>query len=363
MSITMSTSSQFKDLNEFLAKHSAKNVSNNSSGLSITHTRIPDKDLNVYPGAYIIPREELPTFYGLYYNHIFEKKYKEYLTEKQLESGGPMAVDFDFRYNSDIITRQHTREHVRDMICVYLDKLKEYFIFEESKPFSIYIFEKPNVNRLADNSLTKDGIHMIIGIQVDHIIQMMIREKMITELPEYWDLPLINTWESVLDEGISKGCTNWQLFGSRKPGNEAYEFTHHYVINYDSADGNFMMDERKVTDFNMIKDFAKLSIQYDSHPKFEMNPKIIDAYNKRSENKIPKIKKSEQSFNHIINKYTKYDPTLPRINNILCPNPDCETNKGDKEREIIYIRYDDINMKYVYLCYECNTVWRINEKS
>ena len=75
------------------------------------------------------------------------------------------------------------------------------------------------------------------------------------------------------------------------------------------------------------------------------------------------IKKSEQSFNHIINKYTKFDPTLPRINNILCPNPDCETNKGSKEREIIYIRYDDVNMKYVYLCCECDVVWKINEKS
>lgn len=73
------------------------------------------------------------------------------------------------------------------------------------------------------------------------------------------------------------------------------------------------------------------------------------------------VKKSEQSFNHIINKYTKLDPTLPRINNILCPNADCGTNKDGKEREIIYIRYDDVNMKYVYLCCECDTVWKINE--
>jgi DNA-directed RNA polymerase subunit M/transcription elongation factor TFIIS len=73
------------------------------------------------------------------------------------------------------------------------------------------------------------------------------------------------------------------------------------------------------------------------------------------------IKKSEQSFNHIINKYTKLDPTLPRINTILCPNIDCETNTKDKEREIIYIRYDDTNMKYVYLCSCCNTVWKANE--
>lgn len=73
------------------------------------------------------------------------------------------------------------------------------------------------------------------------------------------------------------------------------------------------------------------------------------------------IKKSEQSFNHIINKYTKHDPSLPRINNILCPNSDCPTNKDGKDREIIYIRYDDVNMKYVYLCYDCETVWQINE--
>jgi len=72
------------------------------------------------------------------------------------------------------------------------------------------------------------------------------------------------------------------------------------------------------------------------------------------------IKKADNSFNHIINKYTKLDPTLPRINNIMCPNSDCNTNKGDKEREIIYIRYDDTNMKYIYLCSECNTVWQTN---
>lgn len=70
------------------------------------------------------------------------------------------------------------------------------------------------------------------------------------------------------------------------------------------------------------------------------------------------IKKNEQTFDHIINKYTKYDPSLPRINTILCPNPDCETNTKNTEREIIYIRYDDTNMKYVYVCSTCNTVWK-----
>ena len=74
------------------------------------------------------------------------------------------------------------------------------------------------------------------------------------------------------------------------------------------------------------------------------------------------LKKSDQSFNHIINKFTKYDPTLPRITKILCPNPDCPTNTKDVAREIIYIRYDDTNMKYVYLCSTCDTVWKTNEQ-
>ena len=70
------------------------------------------------------------------------------------------------------------------------------------------------------------------------------------------------------------------------------------------------------------------------------------------------IKKGEQGFGHIINKYTKLDPTLPRISKILCPNPECATNKKDEKREIIYIRYDDTNMKYIYVCSTCDTVWK-----
>jgi DNA-directed RNA polymerase subunit M/transcription elongation factor TFIIS len=75
------------------------------------------------------------------------------------------------------------------------------------------------------------------------------------------------------------------------------------------------------------------------------------------------LKKSKQEFTHIINKYTKLDPTLPRVSNILCPNAECLTNTENKPREIIYIRYDDTNMKYVYLCSSCDIVWKTEDKS
>ena len=287
MNEIMSNTSQFKDLNEFLAKHSAKNIKDQS----YTHGRIPNEELKIWGGSYIIPKEELALFYNFYYENVFINKKKEYLTEKQLEIGACIAVDFDFRYSHDVEQRLHTQEHIQDMILLYLDEIKEFYLFQENKPFDIYIFEKPNVNRLEDGSMTKDGIHMIIGIQMDHTMQLMLREKIIEKLPDMWDLPFINTWDSILDEGISTGKTGWQLYGSRKPKHEAYELTQHFNITYDNADGEFMMDELKVQDFDLRNNFAKLSVQYEKNPKFEINPKIIDTYNKRLENKTQKIKR------------------------------------------------------------------------
>lgn len=75
------------------------------------------------------------------------------------------------------------------------------------------------------------------------------------------------------------------------------------------------------------------------------------------------FKHNKQKYNAIINKYTKMDPTLPRINTIKCPNQSCNSNEAgkEKEREVIYLRYDDINMDFVYMCSTCDTVWNTEQ--
>ena len=104
------------------------------------------------------------------------------------------------------------------------------------------------------------------------------------------------------------------------------------------------------------------------------------------------LKKGNQKFNHIINEYTKMDPTLPRIYNVPCPNTQCpvnlakhDSNRGSSEaavaaaaaehsaaehsaaehsaanQEVIYMRYDDTNMKYLYICTTCDTVWKTDD--
>jgi len=296
MTTMLSTSaSHFNDLSEFLTNHNAKNKTGgnlNTNTKTITHTRIGNQELNVYGGSFSIEKDELPTFRRLYYEHVFVKNRKEYLTEKQLDNNGPILVDFDFHYDISVTKRLHTQEHIQDMIQLYLEELKELFVFEENKPFPIFVMEKPTVNRVIDKQMTKDGIHMIIGIQMDNTMQMMLREKVLSQIGDIWELPLTNGWDTVLDEGISKGCVNWQMYGSQKPGNEAYRLTYYLTAELDVQDNNWITTAKQIKEIDLLNDLQLLSAQYENHIKLEIHPNIQEEYTKRLEAKTHKIKKS-----------------------------------------------------------------------
>lgn len=69
---------------------------------------------------------------------------------------------------------------------------------------------------------------------------------------------------------------------------------------------------------------------------------------------------SGQQFEHIINKYTKYDPTLPRIV-LPCPNEKCKSNENaDKKADVLYLRYDNTQMRHLYMCTTCDYTWKTN---
>jgi DNA-directed RNA polymerase subunit M/transcription elongation factor TFIIS len=72
------------------------------------------------------------------------------------------------------------------------------------------------------------------------------------------------------------------------------------------------------------------------------------------------VERNEKHWQNYVNKYTKYDPTLPYDSSISCPNKECSTNTSsekDAERKVLHIRYDEENMKYLYLCFHCDYVW------
>ena len=368
-------------MEQFLKTHSIKK---DDKSLLSTHTRIGCKEPLIFGGSYNIESaKDIKEFHKLYYNHIFVKKNKEYLTERQIQNSyediikrnfsdnnkkksdekilklqnfcnnnnnnnhnnhnesdetkcgdngdddgddisgnrreekkdivyGPLLIDFDFRYDVNITTRQHTDDHIVDIINEYLEVIKQYLDFsgvcesenesKSKKTIPIYVFEKPNVNILKEDKeqLTKDGIHMIFGIQMDHILQQIIREKMITKLASIiTELPLKNTWEEVLDKGISMGTTNWQLYGSCKPQNETYKLVKHYeyiyaVTNNDSNgngngndDGDLVENELKANSVIPFNLFEKLTAQYTENMYIPVknNANIIKEYEKMYKSK------------------------------------------------------------------------------
>jgi len=76
-----------------------------------------------------------------------------------------------------------------------------------------------------------------------------------------------------------------------------------------------------------------------------------------NELKVSVYEKNPNAQTHI-NSWIKHDPTLPHMNTIKCPNVKCKTNEKDQTSDIIYFRYNDTEMKYMYLCTICDFNWK-----
>ena len=271
------TTAPCSTLTEFLKKYDYK--TSKCPDKIITHTKIPGKGVTK-GGSFYIPENKMNEFYRLYYKHLWEDGKKEFLTEAQInylndKKVGPILVDFDFRYNPLIKDRQHTSSHILDIIDLYLEEIKYMTVLNKNITINIYVFEKQNVNCLTNEKTTKDGIHMIISLAMKHSEQCFLRKRILKSIPNIWeDLPLKNDWDSVLDEGISSGKTNWQVFGSRKPNNEAYRMTYMYEANYDNDDTIWSLEEKKVSNFNFKDNLHLISARYTGYEELEIKESI-----------------------------------------------------------------------------------------
>lgn len=52
-----------------------------------------------------------------------------------------------------------------------------------------------------------------------------------------------------------------------------------------------------------------------------------------------------------------HDPTIPHVNDIECPFKEC-TKPTAAENDVMYMKYDYSNMKYVYKCCYCKKSWK-----
>lgn len=253
-----------------------------------THTRIGDHQ-KIHGGIYNIQDKDRETFLNEYFNAVFVKKKKEYLTEKQRQENAPFVIDIDIRYSTEIKTRQHTKEHIVDLLDIYARTLSTICDITNNFEIEIFVMEKDNVNIL--DTKTKDGIHIIFGILMDKQYQLLVRERVLNELTNCWgDLPMLNTKEDLIDEGVTRGTVNWQMYGSRKPHHEAYLVKYHYTIVWNQDKVMWDYTEHSIKDFDTKSKLEKLSVHYNLFPKLS----VKDEYKAIMTNKKKKANNTKQ---------------------------------------------------------------------
>jgi ribA/ribD-fused uncharacterized protein len=69
--------------------------------------------------------------------------------------------------------------------------------------------------------------------------------------------------------------------------------------------------------------------------------------------------RAAEGYKILLNEFTRRDPRLPHIKkDVKCPDPACDSNHGKADPDVIYIKYDAINMLYLYICDICGHQWR-----
>ena len=66
---------------------------------------------------------------------------------------------------------------------------------------------------------------------------------------------------------------------------------------------------------------------------------------------------TEDFHKQYVSPYIAYDPTLPRINFIPCTSKAC-TRPANRPHEVILVKYDSVDMRYLYYCCYCGVYWK-----
>ena len=327
----------YPDFNDFLRQHRA------TDGMTTTHTRIGDSKnvygKNVYGGKYHIPDDKLDIFHELYYQNSFVENRKEYLTEVQPKINPPTYLDFDFKHEKDVNTRQITDEKLREFSEFLLDTISSCCDDENVNNVKGFVMMKDKVNEKDD--FTKDGIHYQFNLTMPRPAQKYLREIILKD--KYFkdfckDIKCVNSNEDIYDEGITKGHVNIQLFGSQKPRHEAYKLV--AITSFDD-EGNIEYNQ----DIKMTPDIMKSLSVRTHHEKLTL----------KLQNNIP-IKEPPKKLK-IVNRLKQSTTGKSKVIDITDRPCDidfeCFTKEDKELADIIDVKYIDNYHDWTKLIWSC----------
>lgn len=232
------------ELDSFIEKHFVKKPSTAGEVIQAPTHQLFSK---YKKGNLYIPNNEYDEFMRLYYTHVLKtgltgNLIERQLTHKQAESGHNL-IDLDFNFSADRTSRHYTRKHIQQVFDFVLNKYIEIYELDEDVQFVMLAMEKPSPRVVTKNgtSIVKDGIHLMFTLKISPFVQMYIRDRLIEYIQDEWsDLPIINSWEDVVDKAISDGTNGWLLPQSKKEDEPShYTITTAYRVYYDTDSNNF----------------------------------------------------------------------------------------------------------------------------
>ena len=246
-------------LRDFLASH--------KSDGAWTHTSLAG-------GKYFIPEDDIETFYELYVDTVLDQE-KQHLTEKSSDIG-PLRIDFDFIYKTDVKRHLHTKEQVTAFCKEYMKLMKDYLVIPET--VDIYIMEKRKPTLDSKKDRMKSGIHIVVPNICSHkFIEQRVRRMLVKRMPEFFpDLPLDVSWDDAYDENVLNRSQPWTLYGSRKNDPNALPYLISYICRYRDNEIEILKDNPPVT-VDLLKTLSLRRNAEDETPMTDEGKKLYSG--------------------------------------------------------------------------------------
>lgn len=110
----------------------------------------------------------------------------------------------------------------------------------------------------------------------------------------------------------------------------------------------------RVDDDNSLNTYCK-NCGFTSVPTVEQQDRIFNVTRANTDDRA--------SYRQYLTPDIRFDNTLPRTRRLTCPNPQCPAAGTKQGTDVIYIKYDDVHLKFLYHCCTCATFWTADSAS
>ena len=155
-------------------------------------------------GSFMVPEDKYEAFYKAYTDTLNAGVVPP-STEKQ-GLAGPLLVDLDFKFSSDVKQRRYTVDLVDTVVKTYFDILGEYIHLNEDNN-KCYVFERADPyleDKPGKTAILKDGIHLVFPfIKCFEQLKWMARDYAIKECKSLFEkLGTINSVNDIVDRAV-----------------------------------------------------------------------------------------------------------------------------------------------------------------